>query len=164
MTRIAKGLIGFVSALFLFQASAALAGETYQKTMGNVTFDAELDTHSLVTDFAYSNVICKAGKPNVDDWLALVKTRDPAIAASTEERVARSGETYSFVTLTGESGSGFYNENTGTFKYATLLGEQVNTMIAYYADSGADEIFHGSDLSFLSIPDVIHFVNQQTPR
>lgn len=163
MTRIAKGLIGFVSALFLFQASAALAGETYQKTMGNVTFDAELDTHSLVTDFAYSNVICKAGKPNVDDWLALVKTRDPAIAASTEERVARSGETYSFVTLTGESGSGFYNENTGTFKYATLLGEQVNTMIAYYADSGADEIFHGSDLSFLSIPDVIHFVNQQTP-
>ena len=117
-----------------------MAGETYQKTMGNVTFDAELDTHSLVTDFAYSNVICKAGKPNVDDWLALVKTRDPAIAASTEERVARSGETYSFVTLTGESGSGFYNENTGTFKYATLLGEQVNTMIAYYADSGADEI------------------------
>ena len=59
MTRIAKGLIGFVSAAFPFPGlPAALAGETYQKTMGNVTFDAELDTHSLVTDFAYSNVIC----------------------------------------------------------------------------------------------------------
>lgn len=137
--------------------------ETYQKTSGIVIFDAEVDVHSLVTDFAYSNISCKAGKPNFDDWFALVKTRDPAAVYSAEERVSRSGETYSFVALTGEFGSGFYNESTGVFKYSTLLGEQVNTMLAYYSDPGDSETFLGSELSFLSAQDVIRFVNQQTP-
>lgn len=163
MLRMARRWIGFVCAFCLLCCSAALSEETYQKTSGIVIFDAEVDVHSLVTDFAYSNISCKAGKPNFDDWFALVKTRDPAAVYSAEERVSRSGETYSFVALTGEFGSGFYNESTGVFKYSTLLGEQVNTMLAYYSDPGDSETFLGSELSFLSAQDVIRFVNQQTP-
>lgn len=160
MTSRVKMFIGLVCALFILCGSVASAEEMYQKTIGIVTFDAELNTHSLVTDFAYSNVVCKVGKISVDNWLALVKTRDPVIAYSAEERIAHTGEAYSYLTLTGEYGSGSYSENDGSFYYGTPLGDQVTTMIVY---SDADEAFQGSDLSFLSIQDVANLVVQQMP-
>lgn len=162
MTRMVKRLTGWVCALCLACGANASASETYQATSGNVAFDADLEIYSLVTDFAYSSVICQAGKPNLDACLTLVQTRDPGIIVSEEERVAHNGETYSFFNLTGELGSGYFSENAGSFQYATTLGDQIDTMISYYGESGADETFYSSDLAFMTVDEVTRLIDTQS--
>lgn len=120
-----------------------------------VTFATDFVAPSGAYDEACVSMICSPDKLDYSLVASLMMLVNDDITVAQNTKTSSTGNEYILYKFTGNTGDGFYSENTGSFLFSTARGEQISELISLAAQMDSDKTYESEVISRIEIDKIM---------